>query len=193
VLTAGSVRFCAVRRFTYATTPVGEVLLTGDGCGSLVGLHWPAHHRAPKPARSWTQDASAFAAVREQLGEYFAGTRTAFDLPLAAPGTPFQQRVWAALREIPYGETVTYGALAAAIGRPGAARAVGLANGGNPLSLVVPCHRVVGATGGLTGYAGGVDVKSLLLAFEARARSRYSEGTTPWWRRNALANCAGSR
>ncbi|GAB2712895.1 methylated-DNA--[protein]-cysteine S-methyltransferase [Halomonas garicola] len=105
---------------------------------------------------------------KAQLAEYFAGTRTAFDLPLAAEGTAFQQAVWQALREIPYGETRNYGELAAALGKPTASRAVGTANGKNPLAIVVPCHRVVGADGRLTGYSGGLARKEWLLAHEAR-------------------------
>jgi methylated-DNA-[protein]-cysteine S-methyltransferase len=157
-----------VRRYTLAPTPVGDVLLTADGPGRLTGVYWPAHRRAPDCGAGWSRDDDAFARVREQLAEYFARERREFDLDVAAAGTPFQQRVWDALRAIPYGETITYGELAARIGRPGAARAVGLANGSNPLSIVVPCHRVVGAGGGLTGYGGGLDVKRRLLAHEQR-------------------------
>ena len=101
-----------------------------------------------------------------QLREYFAGTRRTFDLPLAPRGTAFQQRVWAALRAIPYGETCTYGELAAAIGSPSASRAVGMANHHNPIPIVIPCHRVIGANGTLTGYAGGLEIKRKLLALE---------------------------
>ncbi|MFE2755231.1 methylated-DNA--[protein]-cysteine S-methyltransferase [Actinosynnema sp. NPDC059335] len=104
--------------------------------------------------------------VAPQLEEYFAGKRTAFDLPLSMAGTPFQRTVWDALKEIPHGETMTYGELAARIGRPTASRAVGLANGKNPISIIVPCHRVVGSTGGLTGYGGGIERKRMLLGFE---------------------------
>jgi methylated-DNA-[protein]-cysteine S-methyltransferase len=155
-----------VRRYSLAATPVGDVLLTADGSGRLTGLYWPAHRRTPECGAGWERDEGAFAHVREQLAEYFAGARRRFDLDVAAAGTPFQRRVWDALREIPYGETVGYGELAERIGRPGAARAVGLANGSNPLSIVVPCHRVVGAGGALTGYGGGLDVKRRLLAHE---------------------------
>lgn len=108
--------------------------------------------------------------AREELEEYFAGTRRTFDLPLAPQGTPFQQQVWQALRTIPYGSTCTYGALAAAIGRPKASRAVGMANHCNPLPILIPCHRVVGSTGHLTGYAGGLDRKRQLLAIEKPVR-----------------------
>jgi methylated-DNA-[protein]-cysteine S-methyltransferase len=116
------------------------------------------------PSRS--EDPAAFASVVRQLDEYFAGARTAFDLPLAPRGTPFQRRVWEELARIPFGATVTYGELAARVGHPGAARAVGAAVARNPISIVVPCHRVVGADGTLTGYAGGVARKAYLLAHE---------------------------
>jgi methylated-DNA-[protein]-cysteine S-methyltransferase len=168
-VTASSVRLSTLRRFTYATTPVGHLLMSGDGCGRLTGIHWPEHVLAPRTTAGWERDDCAFADVCEQLDEYFAGTRTEFDVDIAPHGTPFQHRVWDALREIPFGETVTYSELAGTIGRPSAARAVGLANGRNPISIVVPCHRVIGTGGGLTGYAGGLDVKRRLLAHE-RAR-----------------------
>jgi methylated-DNA-[protein]-cysteine S-methyltransferase len=111
-------------------------------------------------------DAAPFPLLRRQLAEYFAGQRTAFELPLAPAGTPFQRNVWDALLAIPYGETRSYGELAAAVGKPGAARAVGRANHDNPIGVVIPCHRVIGAAGSLTGYAGGVDRKRYLLELE---------------------------
>ena len=157
----------------YATyeSPVGPLLLLGDG-RAVRGLYMQDGRRPGAP------DAAAPAVagglldrVRDQLDEYFAGARTTFDVPLAAGGTPFQQRVWAELARIPYGRTVTYGELASRIGSPGAARAVGAANGLNPISIVVPCHRVIGSTGTLTGYAGGVERKRFLLDLEAGASS----------------------
>ena len=114
--------------------------------------------------------ASAFDDVTSQLTEYFAGTRTRFELPLAPEGTPFQQRVWKALLDIPYGETISYGELAARLGSRSASRAVGLANGSNPLPIVIPCHRVIGANGKLTGYGGGLPIKERLLALERGER-----------------------
>ena len=158
-----------MRRYSLVDTPVGPVLATADGSLRLTGLYWPEHQRAPRPGAGWERDDDAFDDLRGQLREYFAGDRRAFDLDVAAVGTPFQHRVWDALAEIPYGSVVTYGALAERIGRPSAARAVGLANGRNPLSIVVPCHRVVGSGGVLTGYAGGLDVKRRLLAHEGAA------------------------
>lgn len=118
-------------------------------------------------AEHWVRVDAAFDDLRTQLDEYFAGIRTDFDLPLNPSGTPFQLRVWEALRTIPYGETMSYGQIAAAIGKPGAFRAVGAANGQNPISIVVPCHRVIGSQGSLTGYGGGLQAKQWLLSHEA--------------------------
>jgi methylated-DNA-[protein]-cysteine S-methyltransferase len=146
-------------------SPIGQLLLAGDG--EVLGrLYMPPHRHAPEVTGDWVRDDDAYPVARAQLAEYFAGERTAFDLPLAPAGTPWQHRVWAALREIPYGETRNYGEIAAAVGAPGAARAVGHANGRNPISIVVPCHRVVGADGRLTGYGGGLERKQALLAHE---------------------------
>jgi methylated-DNA-[protein]-cysteine S-methyltransferase len=150
---------------TRVESPLGPLTLRADD-GVLTGLYLPEHRRGPAPGTLGTRDDAGLPAVREQLAAYFAGERTAFDVPLELRGTAFQQRVWAALREIPYGETRTYGQLAAALGAPSASRAVGLANGRNPISIVVPCHRVVGASGSLTGYAGGVGRKRALLDLE---------------------------
>lgn len=156
---------------TYRTfdSPIGELTLV-ERDGALVGLYMAHHHPAPRAETFGDLDEGALPQVEAQLAEYFAGERTDFDLPLAPEGTEFQAKVWAALRTIPYGETWTYGQLAAAIGQPGAARAVGLANGRNPISIVVPCHRVVGSTGTLTGYAGGVERKEFLLNLERGLR-----------------------
>jgi methylated-DNA-[protein]-cysteine S-methyltransferase len=115
---------------------------------------------------SWQHSEEPFAEVRRQLDEYFAGERVEFDLELASDGSDFEQRVWRALAEIPYGETISYGELAHRIGHPDGARAVGMANGRNPISIVVPCHRVIGADGSLTGYGGGIDRKRFLLELE---------------------------
>jgi methylated-DNA-[protein]-cysteine S-methyltransferase len=142
-------------------SPIGELLLVGDG-ESLTGLHFA-------PARSaagWRREPAAHAAAADQLAAYFAGDLRRFELPLAPAGTPFQRQVWGALMAIPYGETTTYSELAEALGRPGSARAVGAANGRNPIAIVVPCHRVIGADRTLTGYAGGLDAKRTLLCLE---------------------------
>jgi methylated-DNA-[protein]-cysteine S-methyltransferase len=157
-----------VTLFATVSSPIGELLLTGDG-HALSGLWMQDAGRPKRPGAGWRRDDAAFAAVRGQLAEYFAGGRTAFDLPLRMEGTPFQQRVWAALREIDYGETTTYGALARGLGAPGAARAIGLANGRNPIAVIVPCHRVIGADGSLTGFGGGLERKRLLLELESPA------------------------
>jgi methylated-DNA-[protein]-cysteine S-methyltransferase len=120
--------------------------------------------------------APPFAAVKEQLAAYFRGDLQAFDLPLAPAGTPFQRRVWQELARIPYGETISYGELARRVGNPKAARAVGLANGQNPLPIIVPCHRVIGSDGRLTGYGGGLPRKEALLALERKGNGRGDEG-----------------
>lgn len=155
-------------RYTVVDSPVGPLTLAGED-GALSGLYLCEQRHRPPRERFGTEDPAGFDAVAEQLAEYFAGERTTFDLPLRLHGTPFQRRVWEALCEIPYGETTSYGELAERIGRPGAARAVGLANGRNPVSIIVPCHRVVGSTGSLTGYGGGIAVKRQLLDFERSA------------------------
>jgi methylated-DNA-[protein]-cysteine S-methyltransferase len=157
----------------FHATPLGRLLLVGEldakGDLALTGIYLEQHRRGPALDPAWVEDARAFGEVTRQLDEYFAGSRHSFDLPLAAAGTPFQCRVWDALAHIPWGATVTYAELAVRAGRPGAARAVGAAVGRNPISIVVPCHRVIGADGALTGYAGGVDRKAFLLALEGAA------------------------
>jgi methylated-DNA-[protein]-cysteine S-methyltransferase len=153
--------------WTTTATPIGELTLLGDG-EHLSALYLDGQRHRPPHDPGLVRDDAALAAAVEQLHEYFAGHRTAFDLPLRfAAGTDFQRTVWHALLDIPYGTTTTYAALAAAIGRPSATRAVGLANGKNAVSIVVPCHRVVGHDGSLTGYGGGLDRKRWLLDLEA--------------------------
>jgi methylated-DNA-[protein]-cysteine S-methyltransferase len=146
-------------------SPVGKLLLAGDGM-RLKLIHFQSGRHAHTPQADWIRDPAPFASAATQLGEYFAGRRRAFDLKLAPRGTEFQHLVWAALTRIPYGETLSYGELARRIGKPQASRAVGLANGANPLPIVVPCHRVIGADGSLTGFGGGLDTKRTLLALE---------------------------
>ncbi|SFS07770.1 methylated-DNA-[protein]-cysteine S-methyltransferase [Agrococcus baldri] len=153
---------------TFIDSPIGTLTLVRNDAG-LSGLFMPEHKPAPDEAIFGARKHAAFADAIEQFGEYWAGERTDFDLPLAPAGTAFQLRVWSALRTIPHGQTRTYGWIAEQIGQPTAVRAVGLANGRNPLSIVVPCHRVVGASGALTGYAGGVERKRFLLDHEAGA------------------------
>ena len=153
-------------RYTYLRSPLGDLLAVRDDEG-LTGLYLPSGKSAVAPRPDWTRDDTAFDDVRTQLEEYFAGDRREFDLPLHPTGTPFQQRVWRALCEIPFGETASYSETAVAIGAPTAVRAVGHANGQNPIPIIVPCHRVVGANGSLTGYGGGLDAKRWLLSHEA--------------------------
>jgi len=153
--------------FTTTPSPLGELLLVSDG-EALTGLYTDGARYARGVDPSWRRDPAPFREAERQLAAYFAGESVAFDLPLRPRGTAFQRGVWDALRAIPFGERVGYGELARRLGRPGAGRAVGHANARNPIAVVVPCHRVVGAGGGLTGYAGGLDRKRWLLDHEAR-------------------------
>ena len=152
-------------RHAVVESPVGPLLLVEQD-GRLTGLYTDGQRHLPDAATFGPRDDDVLTEAREQLLAYFAGELRDFDLPLAPLGTPFQVDVWEALRRVPYGRTCTYGELAAAVGRPTAVRAVGAANGRNPISIVVPCHRVVGANGKLIGYAGGVDRKAALLSLE---------------------------
>lgn len=158
--------------YTVIDSPIGDLtLVADDSTDALRALYMVEHRHAPAAetygARvTGDEELRIFGAVVTQLAEYFAQTRRAFDLPTAPVGTPFQLAVWQQLREIPYGETWTYGDIAARLGNPKAVRAVGLANGRNPLSIVVPCHRVIGASGALTGFGGGIERKEFLLGLE---------------------------
>jgi methylated-DNA-[protein]-cysteine S-methyltransferase len=152
--------------YTTLRSPIGELLLVGDG-QSLQRLDMQEGRRPVAIDPSWQRSDQHFTAVRRQLEEYFNGERREFEVPLALAGNEFELRVWEALRAIPYGETVSYGHIAREIGAPDAARAVGLANGRNPVAVIVPCHRVIGADGSLTGYGGGLERKRLLLDLEA--------------------------
>jgi len=154
-------------RYAIVDSPLGGLLVARDDMG-LTALYLPTGKNARSPEPAWARADSAFGDVRGQLGEYFAGRRRVFDLPLNPSGTTFQRQVWDALRDIPYGETASYGQTAVAIGRPTGSRAVGLANGRNPISIIVPCHRVIGANGSMTGYGGGIEAKQWLLAHERR-------------------------
>ena len=151
------------------SSPIGLLTLAGKGdCLTNLVIEGAAH--PPTGRDRWVEDTAAFPDVVAQLHDYFAGKRTGFDVALCPAGTSFQRRVWDALSEIPYGEIATYGEIAARIGQPGAARAVGLANGRNPIAVIVPCHRVIGANGALTGYAGGLQAKRALLDLEQTRR-----------------------
>jgi methylated-DNA-[protein]-cysteine S-methyltransferase len=147
-------------------SPIGPLTLAGSD-RAMTHLLMVDHAHAPDQA-GWRRDDAAFGAAAEQLDEYFAGERTEFGLELELEGTDFQRRVWSALLTIPYGQTRSYGQIAEQIGAPSASRAVGLANGRNPISIIVPCHRVIGGNGKLTGYGGGIDRKRALLNLEKR-------------------------
>lgn len=151
-------------------SPVGPLLLAGDS-DALRLVSFESSKRASSPQADWKQDKAPFAEVIRQLQAYFCGELREFDVPLALEGTEFQRRVWNALRVIPYGETISYLQLAERIGNPKAVRAVGLANRGNPIPIIVPCHRVIGSDGSLTGFGGGLSIKKKLLELESRQLS----------------------
>ncbi|WJV45316.1 methylated-DNA--[protein]-cysteine S-methyltransferase [Streptomyces flavofungini] len=156
------------RQHIVVDSPYGPLTLVATD-GTLSGLYMTEQRHRPAEETFGDRDPAPFGPATEQLQAYFAAELKEFDLPLRLDGTPFQRSVWQLLQEIPYGETRTYGELAAELGNPAASRAVGLANGKNPIGVIVPCHRVIGANGGLTGYGGGLDRKQRLLAFESGA------------------------
>lgn len=160
-----------MRIHTVTPSPIGDLTLVAQD-GALTGLSMGSQNRTADAARLGERNDSGLAEAAAQLSEYFAGERTDFDLPLRLHGDDFQQRVWALLREIPYGETRSYGDLARALGDLGLSRAVGAANHANPVAIVVPCHRVIGADGSLVGYGGGLDRKRFLLALEEPEEKR---------------------
>ena len=158
--------------FTTMQSPVGPLLLAGDERG--LHLVYFINGRRPKsPERNWAEDKKPFQEVIRQLKAYFDGKLRDFDVPLLLRGTDFQLLVWSRLRKIPYGETVSYGQIARELGNPDASRAVGLANGSNPIPIIIPCHRVIGSNGRLTGFGGGLPVKEKLLALESRQKSLF--------------------
>ena len=152
--------------YAHLESPVGQLLLTAAD-DTLTGLYLPREERAPDP--SWQEGGPFLDEVQRQLSAYFDGRRQAFDMPLDPAGTAWQRRVWAELARIPYGETISYAELARRAEHPSAVRAAGAANGRNPISIVIPCHRVIGADGRLTGYSGGLDAKRWLLTHEGIA------------------------
>ena len=159
--------------YTYYENPasrIGKLLLAGNG-DSLELLGFPQGNMARRHESGWRKDEAPFTDCIQQLDEYFAGTRLAFTVPVTLHGTDFQKEVWQALTRIPYGETWSYGQLAGYIGRPNASRAVGAANGMNPVPIIVPCHRVIGSNGKLTGFGGGLDTKRELLGLESASRA----------------------
>ena len=154
-------------KYKYIESPIGNLLLAGDGPGlKLIGF--PSGKGRITPGSDWIEDISCFPQAKKQLGEYFSGKRRVFELELEPEGTPFQVAVLDALLQIPYGETRSYRDIAIGIGRPKAVRAVGAANGKNPLPIVIPCHRVIGTNGSLTGFGGGLEAKTFLLELEAK-------------------------
>jgi methylated-DNA-[protein]-cysteine S-methyltransferase len=153
--------------YTTMKSPVGPLLLAGDECG-LRFVSFENSKRAASVEPDWKSDQTPFAEVIRQLLEYFSGERKEFDLPLAPEGTDFQLEVWRSLRTIPYGETISYAQLAQRISNPKAVRAVGLANGCNPIPIIIPCHRVIGSNGSLTGFGGGLSTKRKLLDLESK-------------------------
>jgi methylated-DNA-[protein]-cysteine S-methyltransferase len=157
--------------YSYVDSPVGQLLLAGSA-GVLKLISFSSGGKTRSAEVDWVRDDAAFSEIKRQLEEYFGGRRRHFDLPMAADATPFQARVLEALRAIPYGETRSYRDIAVAVGNPKAVRAVGGANGNNPLPIVIPCHRVIGSSGALTGFGGGMEAKRLLLDLEARYSGR---------------------
>lgn len=154
--------------YCYLDTPIGTLLIAGDD-EAVRRIEFPNHGKPGKPERDWNESARGpVAEAVRQLKEYFAGKRTEFELPLAPEGTAFQRDVWRQLQEIPYGKTISYGELARRVGNPKASRAVGAANGCNPIPIVIPCHRVIGANGKLTGFGGGLPTKEALLTLEKK-------------------------
>lgn len=151
--------------YTIMPSPIDPLTLVARE-GQLIGIYCQEHKKKPLIGQDWREDSAPFGEAIQQLEEYFKGKRREFDLPLAPEGTSFQRTVWAELQNIPFGQTISYGELARRIQNPKAVRAVGLANGRNPLSIVIPCHRVIGANGKLTGYGGGLERKKKLLEME---------------------------
>ena len=151
--------------YTTLPSPLGEIVITSDGA-AITGLYLPGNS-GYKTAKAGTNNPKLFKQAAGQLKEYFTGKRTGFDLSLAPKATEFQKQVWAALRKIPHGKTTSYGALAKKLGKPTASRAIGNANGKNPICIIIPCHRVIAANGKLGGYNGGLKAKEWLLAHEA--------------------------
>ena len=154
-----------VKQYCSYQSPIGKLLLVGSG-GILEALHFPNSRGQENIAQDWQYDEACFKQVIQQLSEYFAGNRQEFNLEISPKGTAFQERVWEELRKIPFGKTASYGEIAEKIGNAKASRAVGMANGKNPIPIIVPCHRVIGKDGSLTGFGGGLDIKKQLLQLE---------------------------
>jgi methylated-DNA-[protein]-cysteine S-methyltransferase len=178
--------------FTYIDSPVGRMMLVGNSQG-LLEISFMAGRAPRAPDPRWHLDDSLFGDAIAQLRDYFNGNLREFDLRLHPVGTPFQLLVWQALREIPFGETISYAELARRIGKPRAVRAVGAANGKNPLSIVIPCHRVIGSDGSLTGYGGGMENKKYLLALEGSQTMALAGSANNANAKNLSANNANNR
>ena len=153
--------------YSHIASPIGPLLLAADDSG-LQQILFPSNGKAAVPESNWQESSTSLRETVRQIEAYFSGQLETFDIALAPKGTPFQQKVWTELRSIPYGETISYGELARRIGNPNASRAVGLANGSNPIPIIIPCHRVIGSNGKLTGYGGGLPIKEKLLALEKK-------------------------
>jgi len=153
--------------YTHVSSPVGPLLVAGDQ-KAIKYISFPTGKTTIQPDSTWVQDGEPLQEAIKQLEDYFEGKQKQITFPIAPEGTPFQQKVWKALQEIPYGKTVSYGAIARKIGNPKASRAVGAANGKNPIPIIIPCHRVVGSTGQLTGFGGGIPTKKILLELEQK-------------------------
>jgi methylated-DNA-[protein]-cysteine S-methyltransferase len=166
-----SLKEATMHCYDYLETPLGRMLLVANDRG-LRGAHFVGQKYFPVRDRSWTRDEAALHTAKKELTEYFAGERAVFTVPLAAEGTPFQRAVWREIGKVRFGETITYAELARRAGYPGSARAAGAATGRNPIGVIVPCHRIVGQNGSLTGYAGGLPKKKALLALEEATVSR---------------------
>ncbi|MFH2060272.1 MAG: methylated-DNA--[protein]-cysteine S-methyltransferase [Pseudomonadota bacterium] len=151
-------------KYTYLDSPIGSLLLTGQK--KLEAIRFPKSKRWREPQKDWKEDVGFFKDAVSQLTAYFQGDRLDFDLEMDLKGTEFQKKVWKELAKVPYGTTISYGELAKRIGNPKASRAVGMANGKNPIPIIIPCHRVIGKDGSLTGFGGGLDVKQTLLNLE---------------------------
>ena len=156
--------------YTYHDSPVGQLLLAGMP-GTLMIINFPQNNQAVAPQEEWKRDDAVFKKTTRQLDEYFSGTRTEFTIPLELEGSDFQKKVWAVLQAIPFGTTISYGDVAQRIGQPSASRAVGSANNANPIPIIIPCHRVIGADKSMTGFGGGIDIKIKLLELENRLSS----------------------
>lgn len=178
MLSAGNLMSGRSTYYTYVDSPIGPIFVAGDG-EVVSQISFTTGHQVRHPQAGWVEDGKALRTARKQLEEYFAAERRSFDLQLGMHGTTFQKRAWEVLLTIPYGDTRTYGQIAEALGSPGAARAVGRANATNHLPLVVPCHRVIGADGTLTGFGGGLAAKQWLLRFEGALPATHQEAGQP--------------